>query len=56
MYYTSVLIFLGQGVNFYHKNAKNVSEQILFLPLLHSVILVKFIILSNNYLLFNALF
>lgn len=50
MYYTSVLIFLGQGVKFYHKNTKNVSEQIPFLPLLHSVIL------ANNYLLFNALF
>lgn len=36
MYYTSVLIFLGQGVNFYNKNAKKISEQIPFLPLLHS--------------------
>lgn len=53
MYYTSVLIFLGQGVNFYHKNPKNVSEQIPFLQLLHSVILVKVFILSNNYLLFK---
>lgn len=52
MYHTSVLIFLGQRVNFYHKNAKNVSEQIHFLPLLHSVILVKVFILSKNYLLF----
>lgn len=52
MYYTSVLIFLGQGVNFYHKNAKNVSEQIPFLPLLHLVILAKVFILSKNYLLF----